>query len=797
MSDARGPGRQVQFAVFWLALALILIQVSLTRLLAYKLYYHFVYLAVSLALLGLGGAGTFVSVRARPASLVRRIGLWLAILALSIPIVFELLNFPFLLLPPDQGFIKVLGRPALLYLVCISPLIVWLNFCGGVVLASVFSEYGKWMGKIYSRDLAGTGLGAILCIVLMKYVTPPVAFLSATLFVLLAWMPLHRMGSADDPKQRARAVAASAGLVLACVFAFGPRILRSFDGWSGASDRFIKYEWDHMFRTDHRTDVGYSLDAGASTELAKWDETSRQLPVVDPVYVVAPARPEVAIIGSGGGLQVAEARRAGAAHVVAVDINATIVRWMLGTDRELTGGVLDDPSIEVIAAEARHTLRSLKRRFDVIVMHAIDTYSATASGAYALSENFLYTKEAFKDYYASLDRGGVMSVSRWLFQPPRENLRLFATALESLEELGVESPTHHVVMIAPLPDYEKMEQERVWGYMLFAKEPFSPEQIDGLVAHVEAMDWDMLYAPEIESQSLFSEYARTPDRRAFQASYPYFVAPVTDTQPYLFQLHRLFGRTTYTIKKGMNSLNADQSSAAVLLVSLLVTVVLSVVIILLPLWLRPAAGGSSGPAGTQGLSVRQVIYFSGLGVGFMAFEIPLVQIMSLYLGHPTYGFSVVLVALLLFASVGSLLVERVRIHQGVASLVVAVVVAAVMLSIFQLLHLTIDWPDAARFALSLILVSLCAVPMGFPLPLAIRTLSGVGPRAIAWGWAVNGTTSVIGSCLVMAVMVYSGSTTAVAISAVCYVIAALAGMGWRVGRETEPAAAGSAEAARA
>ncbi len=776
MGEAAGPNRQIQSAVFWISCALILVEVSFTRLLAYKLYYHYVFFGISLALLGLGGAGTYVTVRSRPRSLEESIYRWIVALIISVPVVLECLNVPFLFLPLDSSLAKIGGKATLAYLICAAPMIVWLHFCGGVVLASAFSEYGQWIGKLYARDLAGTAIGCVACILLMKYASPPVAFLVAGICAFVAWIPLHLRLRAPARSRRTEVAIVSAGLLFFVVFAFGPDMFRGFHG-RVSDGKLVKYEWNHLFRTDHR-DGSYVLDADASTPVVQWNAASRNEQVWDPTYGIAKRGPRVAVIGSGGGLQVAEALRAGASEVFAIDINPTINRWVMQEDRGVNGGLFLDPRVELVTGEGRHTLRSAGRQFDVIVMHAIDTYSATASGAYALTENFLYTKEAFKDYFQVLSERGIMSISRWLFNPPRENLRIFATLLEVMEEMGIQKPTDHLVMIAPVPDYAKMEKNRVYGYLLFAKAPLSNEQVRALRAHVGRMQWSTLYAPGVRTGTAFDTYAHAADRRALEASYPYLIGPVSDSRPYLFQFYSPLRRVTYRTETGMTTLSIYQSSATILAVTLVVTTCLSVAIILSPLWFSARRQGTQRDVGESILSLRQVLYFTGLGIGFMAFEVPLVQILSLYLGHPTYGFAVVLVALLLFASIGSLMVDRVRYHQSYVCLAIAGVLIAVALTLFQLVHATIDWPEAGRFALALGLVSICAVPMGFPLAMGIRGLVNKERRVIAWAWAVNSSTSVVGSCLVMVVMVYGGSGPALAIGVVCYLLSALSGWRW-------------------
>lgn len=757
---------------FWVPLALILVQVTFTRLIAYKLFYHYVFLAISLTLLGLAGAASFVSVRRRPdVPFERRLAFWLLLLAVSVPVSLQMLNLPFLIEGGGKlSVVKLRGGQGLAYLLWASPWVIWVNFCGGVLLALVFARHGASMGRIYACDLLGTGCGALLSVALMKYGSPPRAFLAAVLPALLAWYPLHRGFARGGAARRRGVFAATAALLLAAGFAFGPARLRSFDGGAARQGHLVKTEWDHLFRTDHRWGM-YVLDADAATPFRIWDPSPR--PLFDPCYVLAKARPKVAIIGSGGGPQVEEARRQDASSILAIDINQSIVRWVVGADRRANNGLFVHPSVRLMQGEGRHSLRSAGGRYDVINMHAVDSYSSTASGAYALSESFLYTREAFQDYYRALAPGGAMTVVRWLFNPPRENLRLLATAEAALRAEGVTRPAGHLAVFSMSEDYAGL-QEQTWGVLLLTQEPLTPAQVGKLQAHAQARRWGVLYAPGVATSNPFDEYMRSEDRTAFAAEYPYRVDPVSDARPYFFQFYRPFHSASYAKReqafRGIGMLDVYQASTVTLLATIVATLLLSLLIILLPLWLRKRA--DSGPD----LSLRIGLLFTCLGVGFMAFEVPLVQVLSLYLGHPTYGFAVVLVALLWAAAGGSFLAYRRSPPLGRMELVVAGALLITALAMFPLVHGTIHWPAPARFGIAVALVAACGVPLGFPLALGVQALKGrgAGDHAVAWAWAVNGAASVVGSCLVMAVMIFAGTQAALALGIICYLVASWA-----------------------
>ncbi len=760
---------------FLVAGSLILFQVSFTRLISYKLFYHFVFFAISLSLLGLGAAGTFVAVRRAPTQLDASIRRWLAAAVVSVPIAFLLIANPFGVAHHPPIRTKLLGADAIAYLLWCAPLMVWLNFCGGVVLTSLFSRFSERMGRLYASDLVGAGAGSLACVALMKYGSPPVAFVAGSVTLTAALLPylLER-----DAPARERALAGTltaAGLALSAFVFLGPEWLRNFQNFrtvGGAPRAVLNYEWNHIIRTDH-VPGWYVLDGEAATQIVHWNDRVRAQPVRTPAYRIAPENPAVAIIGVGGGRELAEALRANASSVLAIDINPSILKWVRGRDRALTGDMYFDPRVTLKLGEGRHVVRSADHSFGVIVIHAIDTYAAASSGAYALTENFLYTKEAFQDYYRALSDDGVLTISRWMFYPPREDLRLFNTALAGLKDLGVADPTRHLLMVGPIPDYKKLGDRRVWGYLAMSKRPLSDADVAAVQEHVNKLHWSILYAPGMPTGTPFDQLAHAKDFREFQRGYPYLVSPVTDASPYLFQYVNPFSSTAYQASRDWATVNIYQWSAITLVVALAACTLVSLLAIIAPLLWANRASSNPGHARARLLGVREAVYFAGLGIGYMALEVPVIQVLSMYLGHPTYGFAVVLVALLIATGIGSLLMDRFDPPPWQVCVIIAVLLTLVTLTIFPFLHATLDLPDWARFSIALLLVVGCGIPMGMPLALAVRRLGARDARSVAWAWGVNGAASVIGACLVMVAMVFAGSQVALVGAVACYAVAAL------------------------
>lgn len=740
---------RISLIVFLVSLALLNAQVTVTRLLAYRFFYHFVFLAISLAQLGLAGAGAWLYASKRLASRPGDLHRWLLLQA-AMPLV-VLAAYAWLAPEPNLSLAKLQGRPAYLYLSLLAVLLVVFNFAGGMVLASVFAHHRDKIGRLYASDLVGAALGCIASVGLMMGVGPIRSFVASGLAPALAALLL-----AGDGRRRAGALACAAAL--AGAFA-APGV---FDPWVRSErmqEALVRSEWDHLARVDRGVSGHYVIDGDASTHLRSGARLDG-----DVEYELVPPAPDVAIIGVGAGPQLKAAVEHGASSVLAVDINPTIVDWAMDEDRFENDSLFHRPGVEVVVGEGRHVLRSSERDFDLIVMHAIDTWTASSQGAYSLTENFLYTSEAMADLLSKLRPGGIVSIRRWLFWPPRENLRLFTTIYRALERAGAEAPERHLLVASPRQEYRDPGAQ-VFGFVIFSNEPLAPAPLARFESFVEAHDWSVLYHPDRDIDTPFLDFVRASDRQAFYDGYPYTVRPARDDNPFFFQFAPPWSSWLES-QRFFSVLYGDSSK--LLFVCLALCVALSFVLLAVPLALRREELGQGRPMGAA------LVYFGCLGVGFMAFELPAIQVMTLLLGHPTYALSVVLLGLLSAAGLGSALMGRASHRVGRAALLAVAGLAVLSaLGLLDLVHRVIDAGAPLRFALTLVYLLVIGVPLGMPFVAGIARLDTDRPHEVAWAWAANGAAGVVGACVLTILMVYAGGSAAFLTAAGCYGVAFL------------------------
>ncbi len=514
--------------------------------------------------------------------------------------------------------------------------------------------------------------------------------------------------------------------------------------------------------------------------------------------------PEVLVIGVGGGADVMMALRFGARHVDAVEVNRAMIRMVTRDYRDFLGRLFDDPRISLIHEEGRSFLKRGGPAYDLIQLSGVDTYTALSTGAYTLTESYLYTVEAIEDMYSRLQDGGFINISRLILttpaRRPRETLRLANIARSALERQGVREPWRQIAvfqgrswastMIRKGPFLEGEVEElrdfaRREGFFGLVFDPFRPpggqedngEQVllAGLpppadagygVAHSEAQGL-------IEFRRQVRGYYETvlrgseEERRRFVHDYFFDLRPARDDRPFFFDYYRL-SRLAEARRDGRwhEALPEFPVGHMVLATSLVQILLLSAVLILLPVASLARKGRRfSGKSG-------YLLYFGALGCGYLFVEVSLMQKLTLFLGHPTYSLSAVLATLLAFSGLGALASQRLPGPSRRSLLVLAAVVAiAICVSgwaIDGLARTAIGLERPWRVALAVFALAPVAFVLGLPFPLGLRALERQAPSLLPWGWSINGFFSVAGALLAIVIAMATGFSAVLWLAAGIY-----------------------------
>jgi hypothetical protein len=772
-TPAVGPSRRDYWIIALVSCAVLIYEIAIVRLLSVVLWYHFAFLAISLAMLGLGAPGVWFSLRAPGRGLLRLLLLAsAAAIPLSTWIVVKLGEW---LAPlPDPLSLAVLSiernnlKIAIVALVVLIPLLC----SGGAVCFLLMAASGKRIGRMYAWDLLGAAFGACLVVPLMKVVPTP-QLLAALGFLPLAGVLLRERGRPGV------APLGLAGLILASLLWGEPYQVHYSKSYSETEFDLLYEKWTPTARltvfrnviwaSNPELSFGWGMgkrfepssveqlwieqDASAGTPITRFlgslDELDHLFFDVTSVgYQLRPPK-RVCIIGAGGGRDILTALKAGAESVDAVEMNPSMIEVATGVFGEFSGDVYHLPKVRPHASEGRSFLTRTEREFDLIQISLVDSWAATTAGAYALSENYLYTVESMRLYWKRLAEGGVLSVSRWMYGPAHvEAARLALLAERALELEGLSEPRAHMAL---------MQGDRV-GTLLLSKSPFGAEEVATLDAIAAERGFRRHWPlPRGTRPGSLASVVLTEGPSKFEEK-GLFLAPPTDERPFFFQNVRAFS----SVSKKLGKLSFNDRAAV--LPKLLLG---SVALVTLALFFAPfllAERIERYPFFWRGSS-----YFVAIGLGFMLVEIPFLQKFILHLGHPSYATTVVLSAILLASGLGSAAAAKLpaaRLHR-IRFLLPAIVMATSLLAV-PICAATLGSSLGVRIAVGFALMC----PLGFVLGFAFPTgMIRFGDGNRAWFWAMNGAASVMASVSTVALAAYAGLSGVMWMGAVCYLAA--------------------------
>ncbi len=525
------------------------------------------------------------------------------------------------------------------------------------------------------------------------------------------------------------------------------------------------------------------IDADASTyimnaDVTKWHSTEWERDLMSaPPALANVLRPhgEFAIIGPGGGVDVLRAVANGSPSVTGIEINPIIATTIMrGRYADYAQHLYDRPDVHIHVTDGRSFLRSTPQHFDVVQMTLVDTWASTAAGAFALSENNLYTVEAFREYFDHLNPDGMIAITRWEFRHPREALRVVAVAMEALHRLRVANPARNFIVVSQ----GALDEDGIPVVVLAKKTPFTPAEEATVITHFDHYSQlDPLYLPSQPGQNPFSHLLAGNDPYAFARSYAYNVTPVTDNAPFFFftlKAAQILG------EKGLRD-GIDWKvnlGVLVLLLVLVISLIAVLIFLVLPLALRTRKARQSA---------LPLLYFVAVGLGYILVEIAFIQRFVLFLGHPTYALTVVIFLLMLSSGAGSLFSRIWLPRTDLCWIPIALVILTLLADILFLpgrLVALVGMDFGYRLLLSGVLLIPLGFIMGMPFPTGLRALAalpapefpagqGASDNSVEWAWAMNAAASVLGSVLAMVIAIQFGLTVTLASGAVAYLLAML------------------------
>lgn len=781
-------GFRLPLIISTISCASLLLELALTRLFSVVLFYHFAFLAISVALLGLGAGGVFAHIFRVKLShwRVEHLGgVLLAVNALLIIGVLETVLHSAVSLNLElRNFEKL----SLMYLISSLPF-----FITGLLFSIVFAREGAQLARLYGFDLIGGAIACVLLVPTLNLLGAPNAVLCAALLMAVAaffWSDTHRL------KIRAAVIAAGyvaliaanyKGSLIDIVYAKGVRRDGSwvqFARWNALSRvevdqvglaKYIVIDADAssaIMNVDPRlwgSDVPVDGDSAARQRPASFNWQAELMNAAPALANVLRPRGDFAIIGPGGGVDVLRAVANGSTNIDGIEINPLIANTIM---RDKYAGysyhLYKRPEVHIHVGDGRSYLRSSPDQYDVVQMTLVDTWASTAAGAYALSENNLYTVEAFREYFDHLRSDGVIAITRWEFRQPREALRVVSQAIEALHELGVAESHEHFIVASD----GQLDQDGRPVVVLAKKSAFNSDEVRAIRDHFSSHPRLVpLYFPGGQNQAnAFARLIASNDPRAFASEYQYNVAPVFDSSPFFF-----FTLKTTNALADLGSTRGGMDwrvnlGIVILGIVLLISVAGVLVFLVLPLALEPTA---SHPR------LFPLCYFIAVGLGYILVEITLIQRFVLFLGHPTYALTVVIFLMLLASGAGSLGARSWTPGLRTLRRVLVLIVVGVV-TYLGLLPVILKSEVGLPFLVKLLVSGALIVPLGFvmgiPFPIGLRLLdqrSTANGGLTEWAWAMNASASVLGSVLAMVIALHFGLNVTLCCGALAYGLAGL------------------------
>jgi len=806
-------------AVALVSLSSLLLELALTRLFSVVLFYHFAFFAISVALLGLGSGGVFAHIRQGWLERfeLRRLGAWLCLLnsVFILASVEVVLHTPVSLEVSGRNF----GKLTIIYLAAAVPF-----FLTGLLFSVLFARSSSHIPHLYGADLAGGATACLAVVPLLNLIGAPNALLLAS-----ACMAIAAALWSDQMRMRRMAWALAAVFVLLIAANYSGRLLDVIYAKGAYHDpKWVEYSrWNAISRIEVDTHLGgryVVIDADATTAImnvdpAKWEQNGSSTPIntglpdtsgfnwKKSLMSAAPAvanvlrpRGDFAIIGPGGGVDVMRAVANGSPSVTGIEINPAIANSVMrGRYADYSFHLYSLPQVHIHVQDGRSYIRSSHEKYDIVQMTLVDTWASTAAGAFALSENNLYTIEAFREYFDHLKPDGMIAITRWEFKQPREALRVVSQGIEALHRIGVADPKDHFIIVA---DGDLDEDGRP-VLVLAKKSAFTSAEYAAVESHVRAnanLVWlnpsvtDSICGPNVQcmmpvlappvslppnaikplppAADVFQKLIASNDPQRFAQDYAYNVAPVSDSAPFFF----FTLKTRHVIENILagtgHGMDWRINLGVVVLGMLLIISILAVLaFLILPLALHNSHGNKPRTG------IVALLYFITVGFGYILVEISLIQRFVLFLGHPTYALTVVVFLLLLSSGAGSV-AARSRITSGNRVLPLLGLISALILINVILLPWLLSAAVGLQFSIKLLGSALVLAPLGFlmgmPFPTGLRLV-----RTVEWAWALNAAASVLGSVMAMIIAIHFGLTVTLVCAAVAYMLAAACSRTWK------------------
>lgn len=801
--------------IFFFSGSVLLFELSLMRVFSILQWNYLAFMIISIAFLGYGASGTFLSVFSSLLKKAEGIKLYKYLFFFSLLFSLGSLFSLFIIskIPFDLYRITT-DRYQLLYLIIYYLAIATPFFFAGLCISLAISKLPEKVNKIYFCDLGGASIGCIFFLIIANYISlshlliiPPLfSFLASFLFSLKL-------------KDKRSFVYIVMGIFIFIILFFGGKsfyffpinpykslftLLRypnsqiidrrenCFSRLEVVESEGVKYApgLSLNFSGEIPEQLGLVTDGdglNAITKLGGEDylkrlrkiEFSDYLPSALGFHLIGnldnPDK-KTLIIGPGGGLDILGGIYNDIEEIWGIEMNPNIKILLQNNYGNYSGNIYNREGIKILTGEGRSLLKGLDQKFDLIQISLIGSSNTASGGFYSISENYLYTIEGFIDFWQHLSEGGNLSITRWLKFPPREIVRLCSISLETLKQMGIEKPENHLAII------------RSWATstLILRKKEIGEEEIRIIKDFCDKRNFDTVYFPGIKEKDANinhileqNYYYQEIDQlinsfkedklKDFYDSYFFNVSAVTDNQPYFFYTLK-WQNIPKIIKSTANWQSLIEWGNLIIFATFLQGIIFSIIFIFLPLILKGL------PISKRKVKIPFLLYFAFLGLGYMLLEISFIQKFILYLTNPAYSTSIIIFSFLFFSGLGSLYSQKIE-KNYIENLKIIILFLCVILILYQIIlpHIfsdTLKYGLLIKILITVGLISPLGFLMGMPFPLGIRLISiidqGKEKGLIPWLWATNSFCSIIASVSAVIIALFFGFRVVAMLATLAY-----------------------------
>jgi len=784
----------VNFSVFFTSFSILSYEIIFTRIFAWAQWHNLSPLIITMALLGFGASGSVISVIQKKIKkdFSRYFFSGLILFPLFLTIGF-ILSTQLVFNPYEMTFSVGQIASVFLYFSCMG----FCFFLGALIICMAFLRYS--VSRTYFYNLSGSGAGILFVVaasffchpfhimvgIILISMVPAVvtalnssvkylitaavatAIIIAMLFILISFPQFKKVSqykaissALNLPSAQVIHEAYSPLAVVQVIQADG---LRSTQGLSLISPFQVPVQKGIFLNADSMSPI--TPFTGNKNDIRYLEQMAPYLPF----YVMdEDKRNHVLIIGSGGGESILKSILSGFKQIDALEVNANVISLMKNQFSSYSGHIYTQKNVTVHNREARSFIKQTPKTYDLIELSMIDAYNTAASGVYALNESYLYTIESIKEMLGHLNNTGLLSISRWVVTPARDNLKIVNMVITALHHMGINSPRNHLIAIRSLQTLT----------LLVSRSPIRDEMINKTKIFAAERLFDLVYYPDISDKDvnqfiklktpLYHEAIQkllSRDSKDFLDAYDFDIRCATDNRPYFYNF---FKPTVmkYIKTYGPSQIPVTEWGYLILLIILLPVLVFSFIFIVLPLMI-------TGPKVTR-MKKAIFVYFSLIAAGYFFIEMPMIQKMILFLGHPSYSLSVTIAGLLIFSGIGALFSERLFPEKKrilYASFFIVLITGLYLVCMDDVFALLISYPIDQKIAFTLIIIAPLGFFMGIPFPCALAILKKKDAFSLAWAWGINGFFSVVSILLATILAIIYGFKIVIIIAFLCYACA--------------------------